>query len=524
MTVSRIALCVFMFTAIISCAVSRQRPVPDAGPDEWSPIGLEGWEVAWVATAGSPATVQLSISELASNVFALDDGSAVIAGQFTCEAVFGEGEENETTLVEKQMGTGDGFVAKYGVDGRLEWARSLGGPGDDTGFDVLGLDDGGIILGGRFMEEAVFSPGEPDEIVIPASGDGAWNAFIARYSQVGELEWVVPFYAADSGHTSSLARGNDQRFYVAGGFIGNIALGKNDEAIILESLGYYDYFIASFTYDGEVVWAKGIGNESGQIVPSMAPLPDGSVVIASKGPHENLKLYSTQVEMEGLGCTLEPECAWVARLDPNGDLLWGTSFEFQPNLDPDVSTTVDGNVVLSTGFNGASDICPQSESAPPDVHDDKVCFACIKLDIENGSTLWTNAFATSGHGMQGMNPRPSSLSGGNIVVTGNFIGDLYVSGLDDPDFPSVGDDFFVSIINPEGTLQGINAMGGTGYDRVWGLDTIGNDTIFMAGIFQSTNYYPTCFGTGYGEDICLPSSGIEDIFLMKLVRSASSPD
>ena len=82
------------------------------------------------------------------DVAMLADGSAVVTGELAGEATFGASEPNETTLSASHY---DGFVAKYGADGNLAWARTLVTGGfTGTGSSIAPLAAGGFVISGYF--------------------------------------------------------------------------------------------------------------------------------------------------------------------------------------------------------------------------------------------------------------------------------------------------------------------------------------------------------------------------------------
>ncbi len=113
-----------------------------------------------------------------SAVAAYGTGSCLVAGGFWGEAVFGEGEAAETTLV--SGGEADIFIAAYGPDGSLIRAKRAGGPGDSTGYGVASQSDGRGVVTGNFRETAVFGEGEAQETTLTAGGTA--DVFIAGYS------------------------------------------------------------------------------------------------------------------------------------------------------------------------------------------------------------------------------------------------------------------------------------------------------------------------------------------------------
>ena len=90
---------------------------------------------------------------------------ALVTGTFFGTATFGPGEAGATPLTD--TGNGDLFLARYGADGTLLWAKRAGGAGRVLGSGVAALPDGGALVTGFFGDTAHLRaggsrPGDPD--------------------------------------------------------------------------------------------------------------------------------------------------------------------------------------------------------------------------------------------------------------------------------------------------------------------------------------------------------------------------
>jgi hypothetical protein len=176
--------------------------------------GVDG-DFVWATTAGGVD------GDIGWGIVALADGGVAITGRFVGEAVFGEGEPGETNLV--SAGDQDVFVALYGSDGVLAWARRGGGIEYDVGIDIAAYPDGSLIAVGGIDGNAVFGQGEPNETLLLSAG---WvDMFVAKYEPDGDLAWARAELGSGGGNpfagygVAGLSGGD---FFVAGFF--------NDEA------------------------------------------------------------------------------------------------------------------------------------------------------------------------------------------------------------------------------------------------------------------------------------------------------
>ncbi len=112
----------------------------------------------WVRRAGGVGM------DTGYGVAACADDSVVITGRFQDSAVFGQDEPAETSL--DCAGEHDVFTARYDTDGSLAWAKRAGGSGLDYGEHVAALADNSVLVVGRNEGGAVFGPGELNETTL----------------------------------------------------------------------------------------------------------------------------------------------------------------------------------------------------------------------------------------------------------------------------------------------------------------------------------------------------------------------
>lgn len=129
-----------------------------------------------VALAGMPGTANL-------RVVGDPVGNTYVSGTFT-----GSIDLNPSPTVTAMLtsrGAGDAFVAKYGFNGELVWARQLGGQADDKAVD-LALDGiGNVYVGGTFKGAVDFNPAAGASSVLSAAANGA--AFVWKLDYAGKF-------------------------------------------------------------------------------------------------------------------------------------------------------------------------------------------------------------------------------------------------------------------------------------------------------------------------------------------------
>jgi hypothetical protein len=119
------------------------------------------------------------------------DGSSVVVGEFGGQSLQVGTGTAAVTLPPFEIDNGTtqflptGFIARFDAATQVVWAARF--PGSATGAAID--SDGTIGVTGSFRGSATFGEGA-DEVTLTAN-NGSADAFLARYSPLGDLEWAV---------------------------------------------------------------------------------------------------------------------------------------------------------------------------------------------------------------------------------------------------------------------------------------------------------------------------------------------
>ncbi|MFZ5797737.1 MAG: SBBP repeat-containing protein [Thermodesulfobacteriota bacterium] len=116
-------------------------------------------------------------------------GNASVTGYFGATADFDPGPG---VLDLTSVGSKDVFVSKLDRDGNLVWAKALGGPSNDYGYDLAADGYGNIYSTGHFAGAVDFDPGEGTDILD--SGTFV-NIFVNKLAGPDAFPWIL-YYPA----------------------------------------------------------------------------------------------------------------------------------------------------------------------------------------------------------------------------------------------------------------------------------------------------------------------------------------
>jgi hypothetical protein len=198
-----------------------------AGALRWKrQLGTSGLDVAWASAAAD------------------GDGNVYIAG-WTDGSLGGP----------FQGGDRDAWVAKYSAAGELLWKRQFGTSDLDVALGVA-TGDGNVYISG-FTGGSLWAPNR-----------GGFDAWVVKYSAVGDLLWKRQFGTAESDGANAVATNGDGNVYVSGSTAGSLG-GPNR--------GSNDAWVAKYSAAGDLLWKRQLGTARDEIALGVAADGDTNV-------------------------------------------------------------------------------------------------------------------------------------------------------------------------------------------------------------------------------------------------------
>jgi hypothetical protein len=120
-----------------------------------------------------------------------ESGEIVVTGIFS-DTVYVVGDTASIELISN--GGADFFVNKYDQTGELIWAKSFGGSGHDSGYDIVLTEDGHPIVVGVFSDTIVFGGLVAQSLL----SQGELDIFLLELNANGTAMWSKGFGGADN--------------------------------------------------------------------------------------------------------------------------------------------------------------------------------------------------------------------------------------------------------------------------------------------------------------------------------------
>jgi hypothetical protein len=137
----------------------------------------------------------------------------------------------------------DGFVARYGPDGKYQQSFAVAGKEHDNLWGITTDCHGGVYVGGHFSQTIDLDPGPG---MAMHSSAGASDAFLLALDDAGAYRWSRSWPNADSGATQGVGVDGDQMVHAQITFYGDIDAdagvgkltfpSKGDEDVLLQRL------------------------------------------------------------------------------------------------------------------------------------------------------------------------------------------------------------------------------------------------------------------------------------------------
>jgi hypothetical protein len=399
-----------------------------------------------------------------------DTGQAIIETSDGGYAVLGFSNSIDGDLQFKTTEVNDYWLLKLDVDGNLEWTKTYGGSKDDRGQSIVQTTDGGYALTGYAMSD---------------DGDGSLNNgfhdnWVLKLDASGTIEWEKSFGFSGHDHSYDILQTQDNGFFFTGflDITSARADGNTEKHSTLTSHGVGEFWGTKITDSGEIQWRGYFGGSNNDRAHAVVASNDNGFVMAGFSESDDFDISNTQGSYD----------FWLVKVDTNGNMLWERSFGGTGiEISYDIANTLDnGYVVVGNTFSTDGDI--SGNKGESDIW-------LIKVD-DAGSILWEQTYG--GTQFDAAQAVISSKDGGYFIVGNSKSIDI------DATLNNGENDIWVIKTDSNGRLLWQNSFGGIDLD--YGFDIVENldGSILVVGETLSADF-PT-----------LANKGKTDLVVMKL--------
>ena len=492
-----------MLTRLRSFLTSSTRPAGTApARPVRRPLGLETLEDRSVPAAGlgSAFAVGSTGSDIGRATATDPTGNVYVTGTFqgTVDLDPGPG----VVALTAQASWPDLYVAKYGSDGVLAWARSLHANENVAGQRPvvacdLAVDGGGnVYLAGGFTKAVDFGGG----YVLQDHAGGAGDAFLAKLGPDGSTAWAV-----DIGTGSQ-----------NGDWANSVAVDGGGNVLVAGALGTssgVDAFVARYDASGLQSWAKQFHNGYQSVANGVAVDAAGNAYLTGsfRGTMDFDPGAGAYALASGGSRANPASAAYIVKLDAAGRFGWAVNFQAGnsgSSSGSDIGVDGSGNVVVAGSFSGAVDFDPGKGTRTLAWVANSDVFV-VKLSPA-GSLAWAKAVGG------GDNDSVTGLAldaQGGVYLTGTFGMTVdFDPGSGTYNLTSAGSmDAFVMKLDAAGAFSWAASIGGPNEEFAGTIAVDGFGNVYTTGAFQLTADFDPAAG-----QYPLTSAGGWDAYVWKL--------
>ena len=408
----------------------------------------------------------------------------------------------------------DIFLAKYNATGLYVYAKRIGsltaGVGCN-GFAITTDTSGNAYIAGSFRDTVDFDPGSGTANLI--SGYSITNSFAGKYSPPGLYVWAKSFggynsiFYNDSGN--SIARDGSGNIYITGTFEGTVDFDPGAGITILTSAGSSDIFLAKYSANGVLIYAKRMGGTNFDSSNSIAVDGSGNAYITGK---HNINADFDPGPGPVILTTMGGYGIFIAKYDTSGNYVYAKSINsstgFMDIEGNAIVVDLSGNAYITGYFNYMVDFDPGAD------------IANLYSGGGSGGSNYDIFFAkydafgnyVFAKGIGGISQDVSKSiardGNGNVYITGYFSGTVdFDPSAGITNLNSVNGKMFLAKYDTSGNFVFVKQMGGEIPYSI-AIDTSGNT--YVTGAFTGTADFDP--GPGIAN---LTSIGGRDIFFAK---------
>ena len=292
-----------------------------------------------------------------TSVSKTSDGGIIAGGCFKSKSVDLGKNIKEENIVVNNNGDNDGLIIKYRSDGRVEWAREVGGVGDDCINSVSGTSDGGILVGGTFSSQSINLRKGANEGDVTLENNGLNDGMIIKYDKEGLVEWAKAVGGTDSDFIESVSETKDGG-YIAGGYFFSSSInleGTKGNIVVNNKSNNVDGLIVKYDKEGKVEWAQEVVGVGDDFINSVSGTSDGGYIV---GGHVGKGSINFGVGIDGENIVISnggDTSGLIIKYRYDGKVEWAKVLEGDSYNDIMlVSETSDGGYIAGGTFNSSS--------------------------------------------------------------------------------------------------------------------------------------------------------------------------
>ena len=327
------------------------------------------------------------------------------------------------TLTNSQQGTAGSFIVKYDSNGNVLWAKSVQGLSIDWGYSVSADPSGNVFVTGEFSSDTLYFG---SSVIVTKTSSTA--VFVAKYDPNGNVLWaksnVGTFSANDRG--CSVSADPFGNAFVVGHFASLTATFGTTTLTNSATSGTFDFFIAKYDPNGNVLWAKSAAGTKDETGFSVSTDAAGNAYVTGHYLSPTMSfgnIVLTNINNNNNGNV------FVVKYEASGGVVWAESSQelSQGSNNSDVGRSISVNTagnIFVTGCFSSDTISFGSQMLTPPTNSSGTIF--VATYDPNGNVLCATYLISGDWGVSAI----AADLFGNAAVVGNFGMNPFIVGAD----------------------------------------------------------------------------------------------
>ena len=296
---------------------------PDVFVVKYDPSG----NVLWAKSAGGTSYDEGESINVDAN------GNVFVTGYFLSSTI------NFSGTILNNTGDDDLFVAKYDLNGILQWVKSASGSSTEKNASINIDAFGDIIVTGRFDSPTINFSGTT---LTNTSSSLNSDFYIVKYNQAGNIVWAKNNGGAYDDVSASITTDISGNIYITGNFESpSIALGSTT----LTVSGTSDIFIVKYDVNGNVGWAKREGGTSDDFGCGISTDANNNIIVTGYFFSPTINFGTGNLTKQGTYNT------FLVKYSSSGVALWATNQKSKyTNKSYGVSTDANDNIYITGDY------------------------------------------------------------------------------------------------------------------------------------------------------------------------------
>ncbi|MGZ4037733.1 MAG: SBBP repeat-containing protein, partial [Bacteroidia bacterium] len=251
----------------------------------------------------------------------------------------------------------DIFALKLDPSGNFGWARQMGGPGTDLGYEIAVDGSGNSYITGTFEDTCDFNPGP---LVYSLVSKGYADAFIVKLNTAGNLVFAYQIGSSFTDYGSAVCVDPSGNCFVSGTSPDTIEVHSASGTYTMIAADGRDIYLANYSPSGNLIRCLQTGGPSFGGVNYMTTDPAGNIYLA--GAFEGTYDFDPSPSTYSLTSYGE-EDGFILKLDNSENFVWAKQIGGDDNDDCiAIAVNNGGDVVVAGTFKSTCDFDPGPSS------------------------------------------------------------------------------------------------------------------------------------------------------------------